>query len=47
MQMIPGVDLALCRKSEIMADAAHGVTDLDVYAMTPGNHHFMPDFFVD
>ncbi len=70
MQMIPGVDLALCRKPEIMADAAHcvlthplfetgnfyiddlvlaahGVTDFDRYAMTPGNRNFMPDFFVD
>ena len=71
MQMIPGVDLALCRKPEILADAAyliltsdaktttgnffiddellvrHGVTDLDRYAMTPGNKNFMPDFFVD
>ena len=25
MQMIPGVDVALCRKPEIMADAAHAV----------------------
>ena len=25
----------------------HGVTDLDNYAMTPGNKNFMPDFFVD
>ena len=71
MQMIPGVDLALCRKPEILADAAyliltsdarahtgnfyidddllaqHGITDLDRYAMTPGNTHFIPDFFVD
>ena len=70
MQMIPGVDLALCRKPEIMADAAycvltssnantgnfyiddavladHGVTDLDCYAVTPGNTNFLPDFFVD
>jgi len=71
MQMIPGVDLALCRKPEILADAAwfiltsdakantgnfyiddellarHGVTDLDRYAMTPGNTNFIPDFFVD
>ena len=71
MQMIPGVDLALCRKPEILADAAyfiltsdaktttgnffiddellamHGVTDLDQYAMTPGNKNFIPDFFVD
>lgn len=70
MQMIPGVDLALCRKPEIMADAAycvltsssthtgnfyiddtvlaaHGVSDLDGYAVTPGNKNFLPDFFVD
>ena len=70
MQMIPGIDLALCRKPEIMADAAHailstansatgnfyidddvltahGVTDLDQYAVTPGNTNFLPDFFVD
>ncbi len=71
MQMIPGVDLALCRKPEILADAAyliltsdarahtgnfyiddellaqHGITDLDRYAMTPGNTNFIPDFFVD
>lgn len=70
MQMIPGVDLALCRKPEIMADAAYhlltsaspqtgnfylddevllanGVSNLDVYAVTPGNTHFLPDFFVD
>jgi citronellol/citronellal dehydrogenase len=70
MQMIPGVDLALCRTPEIMAEAAyliltgpsantgnfyiddtvlatHGVTDLDKYAVTPGNKNFLPDFFVD
>ena len=71
MQMIPGVDLKLCRKPEILADAAyfiltsdarattgnffiddellarHGVTDLDKYAVTPGNKNFIPDFFVD
>jgi citronellol/citronellal dehydrogenase len=70
MQMIPGVDLAQCRKPEIMADAAHciltasgfesghfyiddsvladhGVTDLDGYAVTPGNRKFLPDFFLD
>ncbi len=71
LQLIPGIDLALCRKPEILADAAyfiftsdakatsgnffiddellarHGVTDLDKYAMTPGNKNFMPDFFVD
>ena len=70
MQMIPGVDIALCRTPEIMADAAycvltnggfetgnfyiddavlaaHGFTDLDRYAVTPGNRNFLPDFFVD
>ncbi len=70
MQMIPGVDIALCRTPEIMADAAycvltngafetgnfyiddavlaaHGFTDLDRYAVTPGNKNFLPDFFVD
>ena len=70
MQMIPGVDIALCRTPDIMADAAHciltggnlatgnfyiddevlaghGVTDLDRYAVTPGNRNFMPDLFVD
>ncbi len=70
MQMIPGVDLALCRTPEIMADAAycvltnaefdtgnfhiddtvlaaHGVSDLGRYAVTPGNTRFLPDFFVD
>jgi citronellol/citronellal dehydrogenase len=70
MQMIPGVDLALCRTPEIMADAAycvlteaqfstgnfhiddavlaaHGITDLGRYAVTPGNTKFLPDFFVD
>jgi len=70
MQMIPGVDIALCRTPEIMADAAycvlthstfetgnfyiddavlaaHGLDDLDCYAVTPGNKNFLPDFFVD
>lgn len=71
LQMIPGVDLALCRKPEILSDAAwyiltsdakdttgnffiddellaeNGVTDLDRYAVTPGNKNFIPDFFVD
>ena len=70
MQMIPGVDIALCRTPDIMADAAycvltngafetgnfyiddavlaaHGFTDLDRYAVTPGNTNFLPDFFVD
>jgi len=30
---------------EVLRDA--GVTDLDKYAMTPGNKNFLPDFFVD
>lgn len=70
MQMIPGVDVALCRKPEIMADAAwyiltqsaaetgnfyiddavlaaHGMTDFDAYAVTPGNKNLLPDFFLD
>ncbi|MDO8248909.1 MAG: NAD(P)-dependent oxidoreductase [Rhodoferax sp.] len=70
MQMIPGVDVALCRKPEILADAAwliltsassntgnfyiddtllaaHGVTDLEKYSVTPGTKNFIPDFFVD
>jgi citronellol/citronellal dehydrogenase len=70
MQMIPGIDLALCRKPEIMADAAwviltqpntetgnfyiddavlaqNGMTDFDMYAMTPGNKNLLPDFFLD
>ncbi|MHB8950121.1 MAG: SDR family oxidoreductase [Rhodoferax sp.] len=70
MQMIPGVDLGLCRTPQIMADAAwwvltqsnantgnfylddsvlaaHGMTDLDRYAVTPGTQHFIPDLFVD
>ncbi len=70
LQMIPGVDTNMCRKPEILADAAyfiltsppantgnffiddellaaHGVTDLDKYAMKPGTKKFIPDFFVD
>ena len=70
LQMIPGVDLALCRKPEILSDAAyfiltspsthtgnfhiddtllaaHGVTDLEKYSVTPGTKNFIPDFFVD
>jgi citronellol/citronellal dehydrogenase len=70
MQMIPGVDIALCRTPAIMADAAyliltgsrgdtgnffidddvlaaHGVTDLDQYSVTPGTKNFLPDFFLD
>jgi citronellol/citronellal dehydrogenase len=27
--------------------AAHGVTDLDRYSVTPGTKNFIPDFFVD
>jgi citronellol/citronellal dehydrogenase len=27
--------------------AAHGVTALDKYAITPGTKNFIPDFFVD
>jgi citronellol/citronellal dehydrogenase len=70
MQMIPGVDVALCRKPEILSDAAwlilnsassttgnfyiddtllaaHGITDLEKYSVTPGTNSFIPDFFVD
>jgi citronellol/citronellal dehydrogenase len=70
LQMIPGVDLGLCRKPEILADAAwfiltsassstgnfhiddavlaaHGITDLEPYSVTPGTKNFIPDFFVD
>jgi citronellol/citronellal dehydrogenase len=70
MQMIPGVDVALCRKPEILSDAAyliltsassntgnfyiddtllaaHGITDLEKYSVTPGTKNFIPDFFVD
>ena len=71
LQMIPGIDLALCRTPQILADAAwfiltsdskattgnffiddtllgeHGITDLDPYAVTPGNKNLIPDFFVD
>ena len=70
LQMIPGVDTRLCRKPEILADAAyliltsasantgnfyiddevlaaHGVTDLEKYSVTPGTKNFVPDFFVD
>lgn len=70
LQMIPGVDLKLCRKPEILSDAAyliltstapatgnfyiddellaaHGVTDLEKYSVTPGTRKFIPDFFVD
>ena len=70
MKMIPGVDLNLCRKPEILSDAAyliltsastntgnfyiddtllaaHGVSDLEKYSVTPGTKNFIPDFFVD
>ena len=70
MQMIPGVDVALCRTPEILSDAAyliltsassntgnfyiddtllaaHGITDLEPYSVTPGTKNFIPDFFVD
>jgi citronellol/citronellal dehydrogenase len=70
LQMIPGVDLKLCRKPEILSDAAyliltspssnsgnfyiddellaaHGITDLEKYSVTPGTKNFIPDFFVD
>ena len=70
LQMIPGVDTKLCRKPEILSDAAyliltspssnsgnfyiddellaaHGVTDLEKYSVTPGTKNFVPDFFVD
>ena len=70
LQMIPGVDVKLCRKPEILSDAAHliltsassntgnfyiddallaahGVTDLEQYSVTPGTKNFIPDFFVD
>jgi len=71
LQMIPGVDINMCRKPEILADAAyfiltsdakqhtgnfyiddellaaHGVTDLDPYAVKPGTKRFIPDFFID
>jgi citronellol/citronellal dehydrogenase len=40
LQMIPGVDIAKCRKPEIMADAAHAILQRDA-AATTGN------FFVD
>ena len=71
LQMIPGVDINMCRTPQILADAAyfifmgdaktttgnffiddellaaHGVTDLDKYAVKPGTKNFIPDFFVD
>ncbi len=70
LQMIPGVDVNLCRKPEILSDAAylvltspntntgnfyiddellaaHGVSDLEKYSVTPGTKNFIPDFFVD
>jgi citronellol/citronellal dehydrogenase len=71
LQMIPGVDVDMCRTPQILSDAAyfiltseaasttgnffiddellaaHGVTDLDRYAVKPGTKNFIPDFFVD
>ncbi len=71
LQMIPGMDLSLCRKPEIMADAAwailtqptmrdsgcffvdedvlraEGVSDFDLYSVTPGTTTFIPDLFLD
>jgi citronellol/citronellal dehydrogenase len=71
LQMIPGVDVNMCRTPQILSDAAyfiltseaasttgnffiddellaaHGVTDLDKYAVKPGTKNFIPDFFVD
>ena len=70
LQMIPGVDITLCRKPDILSDAAyliltsassntgnfyiddtllaaHGVSDLERYSVTPGTKNFIPDFFVD
>jgi len=71
LQMIPGVDVNMCRTPDILADAAyfiltsdaksttgnffiddellaaHGVTNLDKYAVKPGTKNFIPDFFVD
>jgi citronellol/citronellal dehydrogenase len=70
LQMIPGVDVNMCRTPEILSDAAyviftgpgtgsgnffiddellaaHGITDLDKYAVKPGTKKFIPDFFID
>ncbi len=70
LRMIPGIDVARCRKPAMRADAAwlvltgdnrhtgnfctddpalaeHGITDLDRYAVTPGNRGFIADCFVD
>jgi citronellol/citronellal dehydrogenase len=70
LQMIPGVDIEMCRTPEILSDAAwhiltspatnsgnffiddevlaaHGITDLDRYAVKPGTRNFLPDFFID
>ena len=70
LQMIPGVEVNMCRTPDILSDAAyfiltspatnsgnffiddellaaHGVTDLDKYAVKPGTKNFIPDFFVD
>lgn len=52
LQMIPGVDLKLCRLPELehrnfLLLAAHGMTDLEQYSVKPGTKNFIPDFFVD
>ena len=36
---------AFARRSDTLS--RHGVTELDKYAVTPGNRKFIPDFFVD
>ena len=41
MQMIPGVDLALCRKPEILADAAYLILTSDARANT--GHFYIDD----
>jgi hypothetical protein len=43
MQMIPGVDVGLfCIDDSVLA--AHGITDLEKYSVTPVAPHFIPDF---
>lgn len=44
MQMIPGVDVGLFYIDDSVL-AAHGITDLEKYSVTPGTQHFIPDFF--
>lgn len=44
--MIPGVDVGLFYIDDSVL-AAHGITDLEKYSVTPGAQHFIPDFFVD